>query len=167
MIWQVAIEIIYSATQCLVYTLILYSMIGFEWNIGKIFWFYYYVLMCLVYFTAYGMMGVALTPGHQIGAIFMYFFCCFWALFCGFIIPREVQNYIHLTSFYFLKLLTLFALKNMESFFLCFGFWTSNKLASCPELSVKVNYPLEFNKMLPSAQSNASKFERRRALIVT
>ncbi|GMN39377.1 hypothetical protein TIFTF001_008607 [Ficus carica] len=86
---QVAIEIIYSAIQCLVYTLILYSMIGFEWNAGKLFWFYYYIFMCLVYFTSYGMMGVALTPGHQIGAIFLYFFCSFWVLFCGFIIPRE------------------------------------------------------------------------------
>ncbi|PON42827.1 ABC transporter-like [Parasponia andersonii] len=86
---QVAIEIIYSAIQAFIYTLILYSMIEFEWKADKFWWFFYYIFMCLVYFTLYGMMAVALTPGHQIGAIFLYFFFSFWVLFCGFLIPRK------------------------------------------------------------------------------
>lgn len=85
---QVAIETIYVAIQTLVYTLLLYSMIGFEWKAGKFLWFYYYILMCFVYFTMYGMMVVALTPGHQIAAIVMSFFLSFWNLFSGFLIPR-------------------------------------------------------------------------------
>ncbi|KAM1395991.1 hypothetical protein ACFX2I_013738 [Malus domestica] len=36
----------------------------------------------------YGMMVVALTPGHQIAAIVMSFFLSFWNLFSGFLIPR-------------------------------------------------------------------------------
>ena len=87
---QVTIEIIYSAIQAFVYTLILYSMIGFEWKAYKLWWFFYYIFMFLVYFTLYGMMAVALTPGHQIGVIFLYFFLGFWVLFCGFLIPRKV-----------------------------------------------------------------------------
>ncbi|KAM2466591.1 hypothetical protein COP2_008774 [Malus domestica] len=85
---QVAIETIYVAIQTFIYSLLLYSMIGFEWKIGKFLWFYYYILMCFVYFTMYGMMVVALTPGHQIAAIVMSFFLMFWNLFCGFLIPR-------------------------------------------------------------------------------
>ncbi|CAN1270070.1 ABC transporter G family member 39 [Linum perenne] len=85
---QVSIEAIYVAFQTLVYHFLLYSMIGFEWKVGKFLLFYYYIYMAFVYFTLYGMMVVALTPGHQIAAICMSFFLSFWNLFAGFIIPR-------------------------------------------------------------------------------
>ncbi|XP_059462262.1 ABC transporter G family member 39-like isoform X1 [Corylus avellana] len=85
---QVAIETVYVAIQTFVYTLLLYSMIGFEWKAAKFLWFYYYIFMSFVYFTMYGMMLVALTPGHQIAAICMSFFLSFWNLFSGFLIPR-------------------------------------------------------------------------------
>ncbi|XAR69717.1 hypothetical protein NMG60_11001418 [Bertholletia excelsa] len=85
---QVAIETVYVIIQTLVYSLLLYSMIGFEWKVGKVLWFYYYIMMCFIYFTMYGMMVVALTPGHQIAAIVMSFFLSFWNLFSGFLIPR-------------------------------------------------------------------------------
>ncbi|KAG8380610.1 hypothetical protein BUALT_Bualt06G0033600 [Buddleja alternifolia] len=85
---QVSVETIYVAIQTFVYSLLLYSMIGFEWDATKFFWFYYYVFMCFVYFTLYGMMLVALTPSYQIAAIVMSFFLSFWNLFSGFLIPR-------------------------------------------------------------------------------
>ncbi|CAN1134900.1 ABC transporter G family member 39 [Linum perenne] len=85
---QVSIEAIYVAFQTLIYHFLLYSMIGFEWKVGKFLLFYYYIYMAFVYFTLYGMMVVALTPGHQIAAICMSFFLSFWNLFAGFLIPR-------------------------------------------------------------------------------
>ncbi|KAI3447489.1 hypothetical protein Pfo_004154 [Paulownia fortunei] len=85
---QVAIETIYVAVQTVIYTLLLYSMIGFEWSVGKFFWFYYFIFTCFVYFTLYGMMLIALTPGLQVGAIVASFFLSFWNLFSGFLIPR-------------------------------------------------------------------------------
>ncbi|KAK8579730.1 hypothetical protein V6N12_070040 [Hibiscus sabdariffa] len=85
---QVAIEAIYVSIQTLVYSLLLYSMIGFQMNMGKFFLFYYFILMCFMYFTLYGMMLVALTPNHQFAAIVMSFFLSFWNLFSGFLIPR-------------------------------------------------------------------------------
>ncbi|PSS04971.1 Pleiotropic drug resistance protein [Actinidia chinensis var. chinensis] len=85
---QVGIETIYVAIQTLIYSLILYSMIGFPWRVDKLLWFYYYVLMCFVYFALYGMMLVALTPNYQVAAISMSFFLSFWNLFSGFMIPR-------------------------------------------------------------------------------
>lgn len=85
---QVAIEMIYVAIQTVIYAILLYSMIGFEWNVGKFFWFYYFIFMCFVYFTLYGMMLIALTPGLQIAAIVASFFVSFWNLFSGFLLPR-------------------------------------------------------------------------------
>ncbi|KVI07423.1 hypothetical protein Ccrd_014197 [Cynara cardunculus var. scolymus] len=66
---QVLVETIYVGIQTFLYSLLLYSMIGFELQLGKFLWFYYYVFMCFVYFTLYGMMLVALTPSYQIAAI--------------------------------------------------------------------------------------------------
>ncbi|KAK6263847.1 hypothetical protein SCA6_019281 [Theobroma cacao] len=85
---QVAIETIYTSIQTLIYVLLLYLMIGYEWKAGKFLWFYYYITSSYVYFTLYGMMVVALTPGHQIAAIVMSFFLSFWNMFSGFLIPR-------------------------------------------------------------------------------
>lgn len=88
---QVAIEAIYVSIQTLMYSILLYSMIGFHMDVGKFFLFYYFILMCFMYFTLYGMMLVALTPNHQFAAIVMSFFLSFWNLFSGFLIPRTVR----------------------------------------------------------------------------
>ncbi|KAF2321650.1 hypothetical protein GH714_000906 [Hevea brasiliensis] len=87
---HVAVETIYVAIQTFIYTLLLYSMIGYEWEVDKFFYFYYFIFMCFTYFSMYGMMVVALTPGHQIAAIVMSFFLSFWNLFSGFLIPRPL-----------------------------------------------------------------------------
>ncbi|XP_061374184.1 pleiotropic drug resistance protein 2-like isoform X3 [Gastrolobium bilobum] len=86
---QVAIECIYVAIQTLAFSLILYSMIGFLWQVDKFFWFYYFICMSFIYFTLYGMMTVALTPNHQIAAIVMSFFLVLWNIFSGFLIPKS------------------------------------------------------------------------------
>ncbi|KAG8647082.1 hypothetical protein MANES_09G058632v8 [Manihot esculenta] len=85
---QVAIEAIYVTIQSIIYILILYTMIGFEWKAGKFLWFLYFIITSFTYFTLYGMMAIALTPGHQISAIVMSFFMSLWNLFSGFLIPR-------------------------------------------------------------------------------
>ncbi|RVX20246.1 Pleiotropic drug resistance protein 2 [Vitis vinifera] len=82
----VAIETLYAAIQTLVYVL-LYSMIGFHWQADKFLYFYYFIFMCFTYFLMYGMMVVALTPGHQIAAIVSSFVVSFWNSFSGFLIP--------------------------------------------------------------------------------
>ncbi|XP_049354855.1 pleiotropic drug resistance protein 2-like [Solanum verrucosum] len=85
---QVAIETIYVAIQTFIYSLLLYTMIGFHWTAVKFCWFYFFVFMCFIYFTMYGMMLVALTPSYPIAFIVMSFFLSFWNLFSGFLIPR-------------------------------------------------------------------------------
>ncbi|CAN4106572.1 unnamed protein product [Withania somnifera] len=87
---QVAIETIYVAVQTFIYSLLLFSMIGYQWTAEKFLYFYYFIFMCFTYFSMYGMMVVALTPGYQIAAIVMSFFLSFWNLFSGFLVPRPL-----------------------------------------------------------------------------
>lgn len=95
---QVAIETIYVAIQTLIYSLLLFSMIGYQWTAAKFFYFYYFIFMCFNYFSMYGMMVVALTPGYQIAGIVMSFFLSFWNLFSGFLVPRPVGQPINKTT---------------------------------------------------------------------
>ncbi|ESW34862.1 hypothetical protein PHAVU_001G187800 [Phaseolus vulgaris] len=85
---QVAVEGIYNAIQTTVFCVIIYSMMGFEWKATKFFSFYYFIFICLIYYTLYGMMIVSLTPSFQIASICNSFFLTVWNTFCGFIIPR-------------------------------------------------------------------------------
>ncbi|KAG9444439.1 hypothetical protein H6P81_015779 [Aristolochia fimbriata] len=86
---QVSIEVVYVAVQTLLYCPLLFFMINFTLQADKFFWFLYFMFMCFVYFTMYGMMVVALTPGYHVAAICMSFFLSVWNLFSGFLISRQ------------------------------------------------------------------------------
>ncbi|XP_068309660.1 pleiotropic drug resistance protein 2-like [Pyrus communis] len=88
---QVAIEIIYVAIQNFVYSCLLFFMIGYNFKVEKFLYFYYFIFLCFTYFSMYGMMVVALTPGHQIAAIVMSFLLSFRNLFSGFLIPMPLE----------------------------------------------------------------------------
>ncbi|XP_068322624.1 pleiotropic drug resistance protein 1-like isoform X2 [Pyrus communis] len=85
---QVTIEIPYVFVQALVYSVIVYAMIGFEWTLAKFLWYLFFMYFTFLYFTYYGMMGVALTPNQHIAAINSSAFYAIWNVFSGFIIPR-------------------------------------------------------------------------------
>ncbi|KAL0330857.1 UNVERIFIED_CONTAM: Pleiotropic drug resistance protein 1 [Sesamum angustifolium] len=85
---QFLIEIPYVFVQSLIYSLIVYSMMGFDWTAEKFFWFIYFMFFSLLYFVLYGMMTVAVTPNHNVAAIISSFFYAIWNLFSGFIVPR-------------------------------------------------------------------------------
>ncbi|CAL9078900.1 unnamed protein product [Musa textilis] len=85
---QVSIEMVYILVQGLLYSLLLFSMIGFSWQAATFFWFFFFVFMSFAYFVLHGMMIVALTPDHQVASILSSFFYTFWNLFSGFLIPR-------------------------------------------------------------------------------
>uniref|UniRef100_A0A7N0VLX7 ABC transporter domain-containing protein n=1 Tax=Kalanchoe fedtschenkoi TaxID=63787 RepID=A0A7N0VLX7_KALFE len=87
---QVLIEIPYIFFQAVVYGLIVYAMIGFEWTVAKFFWYLFFMFFTLLYFTYYGMMTVAVTPNQQVAAIIASAFYGLWNIFSGFIIPRPV-----------------------------------------------------------------------------
>lgn len=85
---QVAIEIPYVFLQGMVYGILVYAMIGFEWTVVKFVWYLFFMFFTLLYFTFYGMMAVAITPNHHIAAIVSSAFYGIWNLFSGFIIPE-------------------------------------------------------------------------------
>lgn len=97
------IELIYNALQSVLYTILLFSMMNFEWQVAKVLWFLFFIYTSFVAFTLYGMLMVALTPNPQIAAVCMGFFLSFWNLFSGFLIPRPVRK----------QLLTIFPSKNL------------------------------------------------------
>ncbi|URE32142.1 Pleiotropic drug resistance protein [Musa troglodytarum] len=87
---QVSIELIYILAQGLLYSLLLFPMIGFSWHADAFLWFFFFIVISFAYFVQYGMMVIALTPNHHIASILSSFFYNFWNLFAGFVIARPL-----------------------------------------------------------------------------
>ncbi|XP_019708972.1 ABC transporter G family member 39 isoform X2 [Elaeis guineensis] len=85
---QVAIEIPYTLFQTVLYGLLVYSMINFDWTAAKFMWYLFFMFFTFLYFTYYGMMAVAMTPNSDIAAVVSTAFYAIWNLFAGFVIPR-------------------------------------------------------------------------------
>ncbi|EPS67051.1 hypothetical protein M569_07724, partial [Genlisea aurea] len=85
---QVVVELPYLFMQTIIYCVIVYAMIGFEWTAGKFFWYIFFTYFTLLYFALYGMMAVAVTPNVNIATVISTIFYGLWNLFSGFIIPK-------------------------------------------------------------------------------
>ncbi|CAI5979036.1 unnamed protein product [Closterium sp. NIES-64] len=88
---QGAIELPYLVVQALVYSLITYSMIRFEWTLGKFLLYLLFQFLTLLYFTCFGMMTSAITPAEGLGTLLSAFIYSFWNLLCGFLLPQPVS----------------------------------------------------------------------------
>ncbi|KAL6621304.1 hypothetical protein ACP70R_033736 [Stipagrostis hirtigluma subsp. patula] len=84
----VAIELPHILVLTVIYGSLVYSMMGFEWSIAKLFWYLFFMYFALLYFTFYGMMSVGLTPNERIAAIISAAIYNAWNLFSGYLIPR-------------------------------------------------------------------------------
>jgi hypothetical protein len=89
---QTSVEIIYNILQGCLYTILIYSMIGYEWKADKFFYFLFFIIASFNYFTLFGMMLVALTPSAMIANILISFVLPLWNLFAGFLIVRPVSK---------------------------------------------------------------------------
>lgn len=85
---QVLIEIPHIFLQTVIYGLIVYSCISFDWTVVKFLWYLFFMFMTFMYFTFYGMMAVAMTPNSDIAAIVSTAFYAIWNIFAGYLIPR-------------------------------------------------------------------------------
>ncbi|CAM8923252.1 unnamed protein product [Rhodiola kirilowii] len=85
---QVVVEIPYMLTMSMLFFLITYPLIGFDWTTSKVFWYIYAIFSALLYFSYIGMVLVALTPNFQIAAIISSACYTIFSLFTGFIIPQ-------------------------------------------------------------------------------
>lgn len=88
---QVLIEVPHIFLQTVIYGIIVYSMIGFDWTLEKFFWYLFFMFFTFMYFTFYGMMAVAMTPNSDIAAIVSTAFYAIWNIFAGFLVPRPVS----------------------------------------------------------------------------
>ncbi|KAG0457816.1 hypothetical protein HPP92_022973 [Vanilla planifolia] len=88
---QVIIEIPYVLFQSSYYTLMVYSMMSFQWTVVKFSWFYIISFMTLLCFTYYGMMTVAVTPNIQVAGILSSSFFFIFNLFSGVFIPKPLM----------------------------------------------------------------------------
>ncbi|CAK8570044.1 unnamed protein product [Lathyrus sativus] len=84
---QVIIELPHILVQTLIYGIIVYSMMGFEWTASKFLWYIFFNYFTFLYYTFYGMMTMAISPNQHVAAIMSTSFYAIWNLFSGFIIP--------------------------------------------------------------------------------
>ncbi|KAJ0986405.1 hypothetical protein J5N97_004761 [Dioscorea zingiberensis] len=85
---QVVVEIPFVLIQALYYSLLIYSMMAFQWTAAKFLWFFFISFFTFLYYTYYGMMIVSITPNHQAAAILSSSFFALFNLFSGFFITR-------------------------------------------------------------------------------
>nr|B9G300.2 RecName: Full=ABC transporter G family member 52; Short=OsABCG52; AltName: Full=Pleiotropic drug resistance protein 18; Short=OsPDR18 [Oryza sativa Japonica Group] len=85
---QVAIEFPYIFLQTIIYCVLVYAMVGYEWTCAKFLWYLFFMFFTLSYFTFYGMMMAGLTPNNAMSAVVSTAFYNIWNLFSGFLIPR-------------------------------------------------------------------------------
>lgn len=80
--------------QTLIYGVIVYAMMGFDWTTSKFFWYLFFMYFTFfLYYTFYGMMTMAISPNPHVAGILSTSFYAIWNLFSGFVIPISVSNY--------------------------------------------------------------------------
>nr|CAB3492357.1 unnamed protein product [Digitaria exilis] len=82
------VEVMYNILQGILYTVIIYAMIGYDWKADKFFYFLFFITASFNYFTLFGMMLVACTPSALLANILITFALPLWNLFAGFLIVR-------------------------------------------------------------------------------
>ena len=90
--YQLGIELPYTLIQTIIYVVIEYSMIGFEWTVSKFFWQLFFLFFTYLYYTLYGMMSVVITPNLAVSAVVSTALNPLWNVFSGYIIPKSVSN---------------------------------------------------------------------------
>ena len=85
-------EVIYNIFQRILYTVLIYAMIGYDWKADKFFYFLFFITASFNYFTLFSMMMVASTPSALLANILATFALPLWNLFAGIFIFRLVSK---------------------------------------------------------------------------
>ncbi|KAM1812529.1 hypothetical protein ACFX11_026464 [Malus domestica] len=85
---QAVIEIPYTLIQTIIYGVIVYTMVGFEWTVSKFFLYLFFMCFTFLYFTFHGMMAVAITPNNTISIVVSSAFYPLWNVISGYLIPK-------------------------------------------------------------------------------
>ncbi|XP_031498966.1 ABC transporter G family member 45-like [Nymphaea colorata] len=89
---QVGAEIPYIIVQVILFSFIVYSMVGFQWTLIKFSWFISFIFLGFIYFTLLGMMLVSCMPSLELAGALSFFFFVLWNLFSGFFIPMPIMR---------------------------------------------------------------------------
>ncbi|CAK8543698.1 unnamed protein product [Lathyrus sativus] len=84
---QALIEVPYNLLQSVLYAIIVFSLLGYEWTTAKFFWYIFFMFFTFLYYTYYGMMATAITPNQAMAALFSSASNSFFNLFSGFLVP--------------------------------------------------------------------------------
>ncbi|KAK7291743.1 hypothetical protein RIF29_07126 [Crotalaria pallida] len=84
---QVAIEIPYILVQSIIYVAITYPMIGFQWSVPKVFWYFYTTFCTFIYFVYLGMLIMSLSANIDLAAVLSTAIYTIFNLFSGFLMP--------------------------------------------------------------------------------
>jgi ABC-type multidrug transport system ATPase subunit len=85
---QFLIEVPYMLFMATFYTLIVYSMIGFDWQPNKFFWFLFFEYLALSIFVYFGILSICITPNMPVAYMFSGTVYFMFSLMCGFIIAE-------------------------------------------------------------------------------
>ncbi|KAK9921377.1 hypothetical protein M0R45_029888 [Rubus argutus] len=85
---QAVIEIPYGLIQTIIYGVIVYSMVGFDWTLTKFFCYILFMYLTFLYFTFHGMMIVAITPNNTISVVVSSAFYPLWNVISGYLVPK-------------------------------------------------------------------------------
>ncbi|EFN53196.1 hypothetical protein CHLNCDRAFT_36538 [Chlorella variabilis] len=84
------VEVPYLAVQAVLYSCVLYWLVGFQAEAGKFFWFLLILFLTLLVWTFFGIHNVQITPSLAIANAFTSFMYGVWDLFCGFYKPQSL-----------------------------------------------------------------------------
>ncbi|CAI8614418.1 unnamed protein product [Vicia faba] len=85
---QALIEVPYNFLQAVIYAIIVFSLLGYEWTAAKFFWYIFFTFFTFLYYTYYGMMATAITPNQAMAALFSSASNSMFNLFSGFLVPQ-------------------------------------------------------------------------------
>lgn len=88
---QGLVELPYILVQSILYGVVTYFLIRFEFSAAKFFWYLLFTYLTLTFFTFYGMMAVAISPALHLATIMSSMFYSIWFIFAGFFIPYKVR----------------------------------------------------------------------------
>ncbi|PON46935.1 ABC transporter-like [Trema orientale] len=84
---QVTIEIPYILVQAILYVVITYPTIGYQWSVHKVFWYFYTSFCTFLYFVYLGMLIVSLSPKLEVASVLSTAIYTVLNLFSGFLMP--------------------------------------------------------------------------------
>ncbi|KAI4344717.1 hypothetical protein L6164_011911 [Bauhinia variegata] len=84
---QVAIEIPYILVQAILYVAITYPMIGYNWSVAKVFWYFYTTFCTFLYFVYLGMLLISLCANIDLASVLSASVYTIFNLFSGYLMP--------------------------------------------------------------------------------